>query len=115
MRLITTFLIFGIFLLFNSCSATACAELDISGLSYAQAESAIRAGSFTYSNKVITRKSTWIVKAEYYSCDNKKGYFILTTKKKSYLFHDMPKSVWKDFKKAPSYGKFYNAHIRGKY
>jgi len=76
----------------------------------------IRDSNFKLSEKVNTPNSSWIRKAEYYSCDEKTGYLIfLTTKGKKYIHKGVPIYLWNNFKKSNSHGEFYNDYIRGKY
>ncbi|HZH68647.1 MAG TPA: KTSC domain-containing protein [Chitinophagales bacterium] len=44
-----------------------------------------------------------------------KDYFVLSTEKKTYTHKDMPIELWLEFKKATSFGQFYNSKIKGKY
>ncbi len=92
-----------------------CKGLEKKFYNYEQAIKLIKKSNFAFTDKCNTSKSSWIVGAEYYSCDKKKGFFILYMKKAFYIHKDFPKSLWYQFKKATSFGKFYNAKIRKKY
>ena len=108
-------LIASITLLSLSCSSQDCSELTKDFTSYEQAKKSINSASFIFSDKCNTSKSSWILGAEYYSCDNQNGYFFIRTKKKTYIHKDLPKEIWKEVKNADSFGKFYNSKIKGKY
>ena len=71
--------------------------------------------SFSFSEQFDTSQSSWIKAASYYSCDGAKGYFVLRTYKKVYLYKDVPKDLWNRFKQADSLGSFYNIQIKGRY
>ena len=105
-----------IVLLIVSCSSQDCSELvDENYTSYKQAKRSIKSASFTFYDQCNTSKSSWILGAEYYSCDNEKGYFFIETKKLTYIHKDLPKEIWKKFKEANSFGRFYNSRIKGHY
>jgi len=109
------FKIFFLFIFFISCSGNNCKDLSQNFHSYSNAINVIQNSSFTFQDQADTSKSSWIKNAEYFSCDNNTGYLIITTKRKKYLFANVPVSLWKKFKQADSYGKFYNRYIRNKY
>ena len=46
--------------------------------SYAQAEEAISSKTFTFSDESNTSKSSWILGAQYHSCDDQTGYLTLS-------------------------------------
>lgn len=98
-----------------SCNSQNCSELKENFTSYEKAKKYINNTNFTFSDNCNTSKSSWIKGAEFYSCDNKSGYFLIETKKKTYIHKDLPKEIWNKFKKADSFGKFYNSRIKGKY
>ncbi len=102
-------------LLSISCNSQNCSELKDDFKSYEQAQKSIETTKFKFSDNCNTSKSSWILGAEYYSCDNKTGYFLIETKKKTYIHKDLPKEIWNEFKKADSFGRFYNSRIKGKY
>lgn len=61
--------------------------------------------------KLDTSKSSFLNGARYYSYGDK-GFLVLTMKDKEYVFKDIERRVWEDFKKSESFGKFYNTRIR---
>ena len=75
----------------------------------------VKQTAFKISEVVDTDKSSWIDSASYYSCDGNKGYFILSTSKRNYIYRDVPLNLWEQFKQASSYGRFYNSNIKGRY
>ncbi len=115
MKYIKQLLIVSITLLSLSCNSQECSELNKDFTSYEQAKKSINSTNFTFSDKCNTSKSSWILGAEYYSCDNQNGYFFIRTKKKTYIHKDLPKEIWNEFKNADSFGKFYNSKIKGNY
>ena len=115
MKHIKQLLIACIALLVSSCNSPDCAELIEEFTSYAQAEEAISSKTFTFSDECNTSKSSWILGAQYHSCDDQTGYFLVRTMKTTYIYKDLPKEIWREFKNADSFGKFYNYKIKGKF
>ncbi|NLP59411.1 KTSC domain-containing protein [Lutibacter sp. B1] len=108
-------LLFLIGFFITSCNSQDCSNFKNSFSSYEQAKKIIETTDFELYDKCNTSKSSWILKAEYYSCDKKNGYLIIRTRKKTYIHKRLPKKLWNEFKNADSFGKFYNARIKGKY
>lgn len=98
-----------------SCRSQNCSTLPNNFISYNQAIRTIENTSFKVSESVNTSKSSWINNAHYYSCDGKTGFFIIELKRKVYIHTNMPISVWQGFKKAVSFGSYYDHNIRYKF
>lgn len=98
-----------------SCKGQDCNNLKDNFNTYSEAQSSISRTTFSTEDSVDTSKSSWIKEADYYSCDNKFGYLILETSSKKYIFKKVPIKIWNEFKKADSFGKFYNQKIRSNY
>jgi hypothetical protein len=109
--------LFYIYFLFVSisCDTLNCTDFPTNFSSYNVIKETIEQTSFPFYDSVDTSKSTWIKKAEFYSCNNVTGFLILSTKNKEYIFKDVPIEIWYNFKKAPSYGSYYHKFIRNKY
>jgi len=99
----------------NSTNSLNCNQLPTQFSSYEQARNLVKSATFKYSESIKTPKSSWILGATYYSCDGLKGYFILRTNGKEYIFQDLPKQKWIEFKNANSHGEYYNQNIKGRY
>ena len=104
-----------ILIIFLSCSSQNCEDMPTTFTTYEEVISTIDETNFSFEDSVNTSKSTWIRNANYYSCDNITGFFMLITDKKKYVFENVPISIWKRFKNADSFGRFYNKNIRNKY
>lgn len=103
---------------FLSCTADAqqsCEELEEKYVDADGMVDLLDQTSFSISEQFNTSQSSWIKSASYYSCDGAKGYFVLRTYKKVYLYKDVPKDLWIRFKQADSLGSFYNRQIKGRY
>ena len=92
-------------LLSLSCNSQNCSDLQQDFTSYEQAKTSIKSTSFALSDKCNTSKSSWILGAEYYSCDNRNGYFFIMTSKKTYIHKDLPKELWYELETFASYPK----------
>lgn len=99
-----------------SCNAQPCSQLPQSFESYSQAISLIQKSSFSVKESANTSGSSWISSAKYYSCDGATGYLIIKTDNGGeYIHNGVSIDVWQDFKKGPSKGTFYNAHLKNRF
>ncbi len=99
----------------NSTNNLNCNQLPTQFSSYEQAKNLVKTATYKYTESIKTPQSSWIIGASYYSCDGIKGYFILKTNGKEYIFQDLPKDKWLKFKNANSHGEYYNQNIKGRY
>ncbi|MGC6430138.1 MAG: KTSC domain-containing protein [Jejuia sp.] len=106
------YLIFG---LTFSCQGQDCKELNSDFSTYESALKEIKSADFRLLDNCNTSKSSWILGAEFRSCDKQYGFLLLSTKKRTYIHTNVPIELWNEFKKADSFGKFYNSRIKGKY
>lgn len=106
------FLLFGLTI---SCQGQDCTKLNSDFATYESAMKEIKSTEFRLLDNCDTSKSSWISGVEFRSCDKQYGFFILSTKKKTYIHTKVPIELWNEFKKAESFGKFYNSRIKGKY
>ena len=101
--------------LLNSCSAQNCTELPTKFSSYEDAASKISKASFKISESVNTSKSSWIRSAKYRSCDGLTGFLLIGTDDREYIHKGVPISIWNSFRKATSFGSYYNEYIKKRY
>lgn len=99
----------------TSCRSQNCNTIPTKFASYSQAINIVESSIFKIDERINTSKSGWILDAHYYSCDGKTGFFIIQTKPRKYIHANMPVSVWKQIKKAGSFGSFYDYNIKGRY
>jgi len=103
-------------LFISVCYSQNCNKLELSSKSFTEAVRGVRETNFKLFEQVDTKKSSWIKSLEYYSCDGAIGYLVMTTKKdRNYIHKGVPVDLWYRFKRASSFGKFYNLNIKGKY
>jgi hypothetical protein len=98
-----------------SCQSQNCSELPSSFSTFASAIEQIKKTAFRVEERCNTSSSSWITNAEYYSCDSKTGYLLISTAKKTYIYDNVPVEVWNAFKNAGSFGKYYTGNIKGRY
>lgn len=97
-------------------NAQDCKSLPSYFSSYSSAVNAIRHSSFAFQDKLPNSKSSWIISANYFSCDSKQGYMIYSTSKgRQYIHEGIPFNTWNAFKNSESSGSYYVYHIKGKY
>lgn len=106
---------FLLILFSTSCSGQDCKTLNENFNNYESALKVIKSADFSFSDNCNTNKSSWIENAKYYSCDNKTGYLLLETKSKTYIHKKVPIERWNDFKKAESFGNYYNRNIKNRF
>ncbi len=109
-------IIFFLSIFFNfACNESNCDELPTKYSSFDEAVITIKKASFEVEESCNTSKSSWVLGASYYSCNGSTGFFILKTANQDYLYSGVPLDVWKGFKKAESFGSYYNNNIKGHY
>lgn len=108
-------LLFLITLFAISCQGQDCNLSKENFTTYSQALTTISQTSFNFKDSVDTSSSSWIKGANFFSCDTQYGYLILKTSAKEYIFERVPIQIWNEFKKASSFGKYYNQKIRNHY
>lgn len=83
---------------------------------YREFSDCIRKSKSFSSATFFTHESQWIEKAEFLTCDDKRGYFIINLRNgNEYIHKGLPIEMWNEFKSAPSYGSYYSSRIKGKY
>jgi len=102
-------------LLSTSCSGQDCSLINNDFDTYQNALKIIKSSDFKFSDDCNTSKSSWINDAEFFSCDKKTGYLLITTKSKTYIHKDVPIEKWYEFKKATSFGQYYNRNIKSRF
>lgn len=83
--------------------------------SYSDAVRTVENTNFKIEEKLNTSRSSWIRGASFYSCDGIVGYLIIGTDKQEYIHKNVPIEIWNGFKRAKSFGSYYNQYIKGRY
>lgn len=86
-----------------------CATSNSQNIDVKYIEDPVDVSSFEY---LDTSKSSFVRAAWY---DSQDGDLILKLDDTSYQYCDVPTSRWSEFKKADSFGKYYNSNIKGSY
>ena len=110
-------LVLLILIVFASCNNQNCTDLNNKKFSsYSEAKQFVETVDFQFSQEENLQRSSWMRKANYYSCDGLVGYFAYETKNgKKYIYRNLPIEVWHGFKNADSRGGFYNENIKGRF
>lgn len=104
-----------LFLTILGCKAQNCKDKNLQGKSYREIIKVLKQTDFKVSEKVYT-DSSWIKSIKFYSCNEITGFLILTSKQnKQYVHNKVPLNLWNQFKKANSYGRFYNTYIKKRF
>ena len=104
-------------LVFTSCNNQNCTDINNKKFSsYSEAKQYVQTYDFQLSEEENLQRSSWMSKANYYSCDGLVGYFTYETKNgKKYIYRNLPIEVWQGFQNADSSGGFYNENIKGRF
>lgn len=92
-----------------------CKDLPKTFYSYNQAITKVGNAKFSYIDNLITSRSSFVTGARYFSCDGQTGFLIIGLNNRQYIHRDIPLKLWLAFKKANSFGSFYDQFIRNKY
>lgn len=103
-------------LLYYGCETQDCKELPETFQSYLEAEKEIERSSFKIKEQLDTSRSSWISDAKYYSCNGEYGYLSISTEDNNIYIHtNVPIGIWSGFKKAESFGRYYNRNLKNNY
>jgi len=110
-------LVLLILIVFASCNNQNCTDINNKKFSsYSEAKQYVQTFDFQLREEENLQRSSWMSKANYYSCDGLVGYFIYEiTNGKNYIYRNVPRVVWQGFKNADSRGAFYNQNIKGRF
>ncbi len=102
---------------FVSCNRQNCDQINNNKFnSYSEAKQYVETFDFQLSEEENLQRSSWMSKANYYSCDGMVGYFTYETKNgENYIYRNVPMEVWQGFKNADSPGRFYNENIKSRF
>jgi hypothetical protein len=67
------------------------------------------------SSDTIYPDSTAISMASYYQGDSVLLIYFVSKPGKGYIFGNIPRHVWEEFKNSPSKGSYFNEHIKGRF
>jgi hypothetical protein len=110
------FLIVFFSLFITPVKSQSCDDLPANFRTYSEAIRAIQNTSFTFTDELPFGKSSWILGADYYSCDGYFGYMVYTTdKRREFILEKVPLKVWAEFKEAKTTAVYYMQNIKGKY
>lgn len=75
---------------------TDCDSLDITGLSLHESIDKIRASKFRFDQAFKLTRKQGLQSGEFYSCDNERGYLVISFDGIESLFVNIEKNIWND-------------------
>jgi hypothetical protein len=75
-------------------SKTDCDSLRLDGLSFNEALETIANTSFRFQQKFKYSRLSGVQAGQFYSCDGKSGFLLLTVDKATTIYKDVPKTIW---------------------
>jgi len=115
MKKLNSLILISFLIFLASCGGINCTQLPKTYSSYKEAIKTVESAHFKIQETINTSKSSWIQQASYYSCDGKVGFFIFKTHSRKYIYSGVPVTAWEGFKKARSFGSYYDHYIKHKY
>jgi hypothetical protein len=67
---------------------------------------------FTFEQSLETLQVFGVKKAIFYSCDGNLGYLMVNTSRRNYLYENVPRELWENFKNANSIDGFFNKNLK---
>ncbi len=115
MKIIIRIVLIATLFFTNYCNAQSCEKIEEKFRNHSVAVKLIKTAKFKFTEDCDTSKSSWIKGLKFKSCDLKVGYVFLKTKKSTYIYANIPISLWNKWKNAKSFGRFYQTRIKGRY
>ncbi len=109
--LIVAFVAISISVLFGCRSSSIEVGNSNNGVDVKYREESVNLASSSF-EQLDTSKSSWIRGAWY---DAKNAYLVIRLDQTYYPYCNVPESAWETFKQAESFGKEYNALLKGKF
>lgn len=105
-----------LFILVSKVNAQSCNDLKANFRTHDIAYNTLQKITFNVNERYDSFLSSWIKSFQYMSCDRRKGYLVMQTKKgQMYIHQNVSIKIWTALKRASSKGTFYSNHLRGKY
>jgi KTSC domain len=108
-----------------SCHSYTCEDLPDAFTSIEDGIQRVKASTYHFTDSLTLSDTSlaytyevdsWIVSANYYSCDGEKGYLIFhVSRGTNYIRKDIPIKLWNGLKKAPAKGPYYDSYIKNKF
>ena len=75
----------------------------------------IENNTFLSSESVIPDENSWMTSAHFYTYNQKSGYLIIKSKKKTFVHQEVPIEIWNALKEAKTMGGYHNFYIKNYY
>ncbi|MGB3180971.1 MAG: hypothetical protein WBB45_06255 [Cyclobacteriaceae bacterium] len=77
-----------------------------------QAISTLSDTEFIFEQSLETLQVFGVKKATFYSCDGNLGYLVVNTSRRNYLYENVPRALWENFKVAYSIDGFFVKNLK---
>ena len=92
-----------------------CDSLQIKGKTLEESLKLITTATFRSDQQFKLSRPTGLHQADYYSCDGKTGFLVVTIDDRSEICDAVPKSIWDAFWTTSDLESFYQEEVREKY
>jgi hypothetical protein len=90
-------------------------ECQIEAQGYEKTYEYLQNHVFSFQQYFETLSVRGVQKAEFFSCNGEEGYLLIQTHERSYIYKNVPRDVWEEFKFTNSIESYYVQHIRFSY
>ena len=96
-------------------SKTGCDSLLLDGFSFEEALENIESTTFRFHQKFRNSRLSGVQAGQFYSCDGKSGFLLLTVDKRKIIHLDVPKTIWDNLIQSTDPDLLYREKIRTEY
>lgn len=90
-------------------------DVPASGLSLALADSLLAHGNFLIDEAMDARRSSWIRGLRYIEDEQGDSMVQMKTDDKLYIYYQIPRLVWEEWRQSPSLGRYFHRVVKGRY
>jgi len=94
---------------------TNCDKISSEFNSLDEAKKILDSATFSFSQEFKTTKSSGVIAANFYTCDNEKGYLWIRVNGKEYIYKDVTHFKWKELIETNDLDGYYEENIKGKF
>lgn len=94
---------------------TDCGKIKPEFSSLEEAKQVLDSSKFSFSQQFKTTRENGVMAANYYTCDNEKGFLWIKVSGKEYVYKDVPHFKWKRLIETNDIDQYYEEDIKGKF
>lgn len=91
---------------------TSCDSIVMADVDFETALSRISGATFRFQQNISVSRRKGFREAAFFSCDNERGFMLITYDDLSMLYENMPKSLWDELVKSGNPGVYYEEKVR---